>query len=1026
MPESRTAGGDAARGGPDDQCSARTNVVPSHLLRAAALAWVVALEHGETEEEARELAVSISDGMLTLMIEVDRGVTRTVDGHRRPLRFRLRVPSFARASTADGNEAASGDRVVAARSAGVWVRPADLVEALGRYAGDADGQGVLGDDAAVTIELSTDAPPGTSREVHVYPRGERAGGPRRVSVLRGLDAAELDDLQRPMTTAPQLGHLRSADLRQVGSIAHDTVGVLLDPALGGEGKQMRLRGALVGAGPDGVAAVSFATFGGDGQRPEMRESSKQGSLFPPTENPRPSAEAGDEKVATPMVLSRRLARVAGLVQGSYEETLRARQRADTAETARAVQAAAIAVTLRDATVGDAARDSALYVVGAHALPRAGGMLTSQSDAGVLDAALDAARAARTVLARELDPSSDADLMRVLGDVTDRLKCMRQDAETPSTPIPVALRTLLEEASAGDPALAAMTWAYLELGDGRSAGLERAVRIAVGDIRVRQVTASNDKDSLRYRDASALVRVAGPGASRMLDAVLSHVTPAHAPQWWAAFRQELEQRAVRPDVRARFESRDAEEACAALPPDGSVKSPVSSSRTGGDVSTSSPTASMLELPDKVRQRWLREVESEIQGRLTVDADGRVRAAFADPSFGAVEITDLAVDPEPTRYPIRRDDVRAALAAGAGAEWTARVGRTDFTESMFRVGALANPFAPASAEPRMNTVFVGRWEPGADADRAERALHALDPRVHVRPTPVDRVWVRHGTLVRPYRVARNAATDDLGPAVETAAAENDTELDPAPALDLTGSAGESTSEHLRVYGLGDDGEREHLMVPLLSAPRVRHGAAMAFALEAERSQALVAFIGTPELTIDGYHTHIRLLDSAGRRVAIIPTVAVADAPEMLRTLVAAAGVAASPRRVSMRRVIDQLRATAAPPVQRLQMAPRASDVGIGHAAGRATLGGPQPDLTTLHGALVSELSVERARDTSLAAPAAERADRSRARGAIPIDRVPDTPVPRASRVDDAPSAQVVLPPVATLPTATGEHALGRRRR
>lgn len=203
-------------------------------------------------------------------------------------------------------------------------------------------------------------------------------------------------------------------------------------------------------------------------------------------------------------------------------------------------------------------------------------------------------------------------------------------------------------------------------------------------------------------------------------------------------------------------------------------------------------------------------------------------------------------------------------------------------------------------------------------------------------------------------------------------------------------------------------------------------MAFALEAEQSQALVAFIATPELSIDGYHTHIRLLDSAGRRAAIIPTVAVADAPEMLRTLVAAAGVAASPRRVSMRRVIDQLRATASLAAQRPQMEPRTPVAGIGRATMPTTLGGPQPDVTTLHGALLTELSVEHARDTSLAEPAAEPRDRSVARGAIPIDRVPHTPVARAAHVEDAAPTHAVIPPLPIPSTKAGDPAHARRRR
>jgi hypothetical protein len=288
-------------------------------------------------------------------------------------------------------------------------------------------------------------------------------------------------------------------------------------------------------------------------------------------------------------------------------------------------------------------------------------------------------------------------------------------------------------------------------------------------------------------------------------------------------------------------------------------------TSGERHVATPDSAQVVIPASMRERWVTDAIIAAQGQFSVDpSSGRAYAMLEAPGMGTVTVTDIAVEPRPDLFPMTQEEVNDAVARNQRASFGAELHSSDVQVAAGRIESLRSANRGA-----LSTVFVLRWDPKNQEDGSDQSTSDAE--------------IRSGTDILEVELEQAAASNSHG--------------------------------SLKVYGFDVSGERIRLTLPVCetSGPATEAGKPLAFALDAQRLQDLVAFVAQrgrrTRIAVAG--DTVRVSDPQGRHVVVLPTVTASEIQPSLREAVAATGVewAGKPLRQSevFRRFSDHLAAS-----------------------------------------------------------------------------------------------------------------------
>lgn len=656
----------------------KIRVNPAALSRAVVLANVIATEYGQTEEEKSKLAVFFRENEIIVAATLDEEATRTSEDQPRPrpMRFRFQVPML------DG-----GLQEGRAREVGTWVRGRDLLVALRNRVENSQNYGVLNEDEPVIIEVHGD----TDKEgrhfpsqISVDPDPGSALAKREFDVLEGANPSQFDKLE-PRTADAGLPDLDADALIELAGLTDPEAGVLISP---------HKPAHLVGVREN---AVILSQVG------EAEHLSEQGELL--------EAQAEDKRrIEQRVVLSSRLATGLGLAQSAMEEAQKAEQRSETARKSGAVAIAALAAALDvEADQPDQPALQALRHNFGHDIVKKSLRSARKEDQEEEEAVRFAQRMLAQLPEKEVpfivEAVSESYSPQQAGVGEKSLQMLRQHAQ-------------------GDQTVVALGGAYLagryhqendqqQALESFTADLSEAAGEMVLREEARQIIAatpgSQEVEDLRNADyASAAISIKGRRWRSMMEDVLESMPEDVIDKWWATFDQHMRE----------DELRLVEDGNTEVPEKLAYEDPQQ-----GILKSGRPTAGDIKLPSSLREKWLRECQLNVQGRIWQDEDGRVYAGFGDAKSGTITLSDIARRPDPEQFPVRNaQEIEDARRQGRVYDFKTELHSEDLRPTTQRIGSLS--LGEERLEGSRETLFVGRWVPPKLLEQRERAGQEID--------------------------------------------------------------------------------------------------------------------------------------------------------------------------------------------------------------------------------------------------------------------------------------------------------------
>lgn len=656
----------------------KIRVNPAALSRAVVLANVIATEYGQTEEEKSKLAVFFRENEIIVAATLDENVTRTSEENPRPrpMRFRFQVPML--------DNALEESRAL---EVGTWIRARDLLVSLRNRVENSQNYGVLNEDEPVIIEVHGDMDEQGRHfpsQISVDPDPSSALSKREFDVLEGVDPQAFEKLE-PRTADAGLPDLDADALIELGGLTDPEAGVLISP---------HKPAHLVGVREN---AIILSQMG------EPEHLSEQADLL---DEPSSTERRIEERV----VLSPRLATAVGLAQSAMEEAQKAEQRSETARRSGAVAIAALAAAL-DVEAQDA-RQPALETLrqnfGEDIVKKALRSAKRKKERGQ-----EAARFAERIITQVPEP-----------EMPFLVEAMSEAYTAEISQVEDQSLQMLQEQAGGDQTVLTLGQAYLA---GRYASThdepDQALELftaevseAVGETVLREearqiiaaVPESQELEDLRNTDyASAAISIKGRRWRGLMNEVLEAVPEQHLDDWWATFDQHMREE----------ELRLIEDGHTEIPDKLAYEDPEQ-----GILKSGRPSAGDIKLPSSLREKWLRECQLNVQGRIWQDEQGRVYAGFGDARSGTITISDIARRPDPEQFPVRNaQEIEDARRQGRLYDFKTELDSEDVRPIAQRIGSLS--LGEDRLEGARETVFVGRWVPPQLLDQREQARQKM---------------------------------------------------------------------------------------------------------------------------------------------------------------------------------------------------------------------------------------------------------------------------------------------------------------
>lgn len=712
---------------PETHTVLEVSLDPQPLWHAAVLAAVLGAEHGRTDSERDFVTLVIEPTSVTMIADWDVATTTTTDGQRRPARFRFQLPVKSLAAEREW---------VSCR-----VRVMDLIKRLRGKVENSEQYGPL--QEPVRLEAIKSAEGERIDEIILTPQGMAS---RRLEAFAGMARGDIEDMV-PMVPTTRVGVLGADILLDVGAVASEAVGVLLDPG------SATTPCFVAGVGAQGSVISAFTASPAD--------------LF---------------EDRAPVVMSARLARMAGWMQESMLHVAKADAKARVNEQNLKVVSALVASVL-DVDSEVSAGLTRLYraLGGGEAKRVAEGIEREQSVA-------DKAAMAAGILFKSVPEERVQDLAKGLERIGGKKNA-------------VLAQMVREDAGMGVSGDLAVGYLGLAGMENQTAAAE-ALACVIGEQKVvGAARARLGERGLTTTDiAQTAVELDFKTTSAALEGILKTLEPDKLEVWWGAF--EAQAQALGVDARVMTD----------------VRGKWTKSHARGQL----PQAAWAKVGEGVRAAWSRDVDMTHEGIVHVN-NGRVTFGWNEGVHGALTISDVAVNPDVTQYPLTRQEA-ISLLGGQGVPWSMEVYSADLSMTMHRVVG----FGPSRQHRGKvaGTVAIAHW---AESDNGEP------------DTTPQTVWAAGKELT----VARHPKDFPVARA--------------------------ATAGVLHIIAVSRAGVLERHQVPMRAIQREAE-TETSFALDAEGLAELLAFVTAHErdVVLDVYPDGIRLSDGEGRSVSVVPRI------------------------------------------------------------------------------------------------------------------------------------------------------------